>query len=421
MYVPENLQKAFGAKFEELIAEFAAGQGLIPEIDSIRSERFLARSVVPHVKKLSALFNRQESGKTTEEMQIRGLDPYWKESSNPAHLRLAYFLYFMPSNLFRVASVWAELGRLGFQWDSKNELRAIEFGAGPATGACGIAAAEQYSTGGLLPKTGSWALIEQDKSVLQLGCAWAEKYFAAGERDWGLRPFHKKVDLKSGLLPRNAPEFNLWVMSYFLNEIWENPAEAARVLLDSWERHLAEHGVVILVEPALKHQSRKLLELRQELVRLGTKKGCGWLKVLLPCLGHQDCGALKAEEDWCHEEVSWWRPSYFRIIDKMAALDRRSLPFSYLVVTRDSRPQNEILSTCSSAASFQRLVSPAYEIGQDLEFYLCGSEGKSRARLKQKLTGALEGGLLRGDILRDPEIRGDSASKRVESVKKVIR
>ncbi|HAR43577.1 MAG TPA: hypothetical protein DCS07_13270 [Bdellovibrionales bacterium] len=444
MHVPENLQKAFGDEFQELIGALAAERGLIPDAGSTRSERFMARSVVPHVKKLSALFNREEvlDQKEAEtarpakavkkerealdrsETQAKGLDPYWKESSNPAHLRLAYFLYFMPSNLFRVASVWAELARLGFRWpENQNELRAIEFGAGPATGACGIAAAERFSPLGL-PKSGSWALIEQDKAVLQLGCAWAEKYFPSGDRDWGIRPFHRKVDLTKGLLPRNAPSFNLWVMSYFLNEIWSDPAAAAKVLLDAWERHLTERGVVILVEPALKYQSRKLLQLRQELLLLAGRRGCDWLKILLPCLGHQECGALKADEDWCHEDVSWWRPPYFRIIDKMAGLDRRNLPFSYLVITRDSRPQEEILSALKQGAtpcSLHRLVSPCHGVGQDLEFYLCGKEGKSRARFKEKLAGDLEGGLGRGDILADARIRGDSASKRVESVKKVVR
>ena len=50
----------------------------------------------------------------------------------------------MPSNLFRVASVWSELGRLGYRWSPSNQkLKAIEFGSGPASGACGIAAAEK--------------------------------------------------------------------------------------------------------------------------------------------------------------------------------------------------------------------------------------------------------------------------------------
>ena len=36
-----------------------------------------------------------------------------------------------------------ELARFGFRWNCKGPLRAIDFGSGPATGACGIGAGEQ--------------------------------------------------------------------------------------------------------------------------------------------------------------------------------------------------------------------------------------------------------------------------------------
>src|SRR5689334_21009233 len=99
MQVPNTLSTAFGAEFQEWINQFAVEQQLLPDLSSLASPRFLSRSVVPHITKLSGMFNREEKD------QGSGLDPYWKQSSNPAHLRLAYFLYFMPSNLFRVASI----------------------------------------------------------------------------------------------------------------------------------------------------------------------------------------------------------------------------------------------------------------------------------------------------------------------------
>src|SRR5688500_10023607 len=101
MRVPVELSNAFGKDFEDLIAGFAVDQELMPEPEAISSVRFLSRSVVPHIQKLSSLFNR------VEKEQESGLDPYWKESSHPQNLRLAYFLYFMPCNLYRLAAVWA--------------------------------------------------------------------------------------------------------------------------------------------------------------------------------------------------------------------------------------------------------------------------------------------------------------------------
>lgn len=408
MRIPLSLSNAFTGPFDSLIAQFCASRGLIPDAESLASDRFLSRSVVPHVRKLSSLFNRLEE-------QTQGLAPYWKESANPGHLRLAYFLYFMPSNACRVAAIWSELARLGFRWPSEKPLRAIEFGAGPASGACGLAAGERHAPTGL-PAEATWALIEQDKATLELGREWVESWFPEqGFAGWGTRPFHRKLDPKAGFLPRSAPQFDLWLMSYFLNEMSESPAAIAASLLESWQRHLAEDGLVILVEPALRAESRRLLEIRREILLQREKRRIPELQVLLPCLGHQACGALAGEEDWCHEEVSWWRPTYFRSIDRMAELDRKTLPFSYLVLARSRKPLNEILPALGTRTS-HRLVSPAHFEGRDQEFFLCGQDGKKRARYKAHGETDPARELERGDVLGDAQVRGDARASRVDAI-----
>ena len=432
MKVSEPLSLAFGPgpEFENHLARFAVEEGLFPDVQDLQSPRYLARSIAPHIQKLSDLFNRidresevkPDRGKRLND-QGKGLNPYWKDSSKPAHLRLAYFLYFMPPNLFRVASVWSELARLGYRWP-KTEFRGIEFGAGPASGACGIAAGERYAPVGL-PKSGNWALIEQDKAILELGCKWAKSYFDylnPGTDTWDLRPFHRKIDVTQGFLPKSAPTFNLWLMSYYLNETEVPVAELAKTLVRDWTRHLADEGIVILVEPALKMQSRKLLELRSELLKERETQGADWLQVLLPCLGHQACGALAAPDDWCHEDVSWWRPPYFRKLDAMVGLDRKSLPFSYLVLVRSRRAREEILPALAgtSLEERQRLVSPAHAEGRELEFFLCGSEGKRRARYKPGKDSDPAADLQRGNILLGAQIRGDRNASRVSRIKKVV-
>lgn len=420
MKVPVSLSQAFDQAFEDQIASFAEEEGLLPENSVLSSKRFLARSVVPHVEKLSQLFNRLDEKNRDERgnaRQERGLDKYWKQSSNPANLRLAYLLYFMPCNLYRVASVWAELARLGYRWPahlgSHTSLKAIEFGAGPATGASGIAAGEAHAKAGV-PTSGSWALLEQDRAVLKLGVNWSSRYFASqGFSDWSVRPFHKSIDFSAPLLPANAPKFNLWVMSYFLNELTETPAQIADRLLQAWDAHLEEEGMVILVEPALKLQSRKLLEIRNELIARKSP-----MRVLLPCLGEQSCGALASPEDWCHEEVTWWRPPYLKKIDEMAGLDRKSLPFSYLVLAKTARSVEQVLPELKSSAtkSRYRLVSPSHKQGKDQEFFLCGEEGKRRTRTPLKKG---EEQLQRGDILLDADVRGNPEASRMERFKKV--
>lgn len=405
MKVPASLSQAFDEKFERLLAEVAASEGLLPAVEEIRARRFLSRSVAPHVERLTELFNRLEA-----EKQDAGLDKYWKKGSNPENLRLAYFLSFMPGNLYRMASVWCELSRLGFRWPTTGEastFRAVEFGAGPATGSAGILAGEAHAPVGL-PADGNFALIEQDRSTLRLG----ERFFEAWASHLGLppyttRPFHRKLELRQGWLPSSAPSFHLWLMSFVLNEFHESPEALASSLLKSWDRHLEPEGLAILVEPALRLQSRRILELRRAILE---QDRSGEFQVLLPCLGHQACGALADPEDWCHEEVAWWRPPYLRLLDELTGLDRKSLPFSYLVVIRSRRPRTEILPALARADRTHRLVSPAFKVGSDWEFYTCGTDdGKRRSRLKQA-----QGELARGSILVNAAIRGDVQASRIE-------
>ena len=421
MKAPEKLARAFGDDFEKQIAEFVQQEGLLPDLASLHSPRFISRSIIPHIVKLSSLFNRVKDGVTQD--QSSGLDPYWKSGSNPEHLRLAYFLYFMPCNLFRVASVWSELHRLGFSWPAQH-MRAVEFGAGPASGLCGVAAGEKYASLGL-PSNIDWALIEQDKAVLELGTKWAQRYLEfLGMQDWGLRTFHRKLEPeKRGFLPRTAPSFNLWLMSFYLNELELSADSLADLLLESWQRHLDEEGLVILIEPALKLQSRRLLELRKSLIQRIEQRKIDNLQVLLPCLGHQACGALSNPEDWCHEEVTWWRPPYFRKIDQMASLDRKTLPFSYLVIMKTKRKREEILPRLSGSdpAKRFRLVSPAHSEGKDLEFFICGQEGKKRARFHPQADQSTEEDpIQRGSILVETKIRGSEHASRIEEIEKKL-
>lgn len=440
MKIPVSLSTAFTDDYEKTLLQFLLDQEMIPDDLSFTSDRFLTRSVIPHVERMSMLFNRIEfdesqpsapapSPRTNSgrpmgpkkspfkkvKTERAGLDPYWKESSNPENFLLAYFLAFMPCNSARVAAVIAELARLGFRFPEMKSFRGIEWGAGPASGACGVAAGVAHSDIGI-PKTGNWALIEQDKGVLQLGEKWADTYFQSIHFDWSIRPFHRKVDWTRPLLPQAAPKFHLWLSSYFLNEVEIPLAELATRLVDNWEFHLEDEGLAVLVEPALKIQSRRLLELRAHLIREFTApRRKGKYQILLPCLGHQACGALAAENDWCHEEITWWRPKYMRKIDELAGLDRKTLPFSYLVIAKSGRTREELLPALGTAKA-DRLVSPAHSEGKDLEFFVCGQDGKRRARYRPE-TDEEGDEIQRGSILLDADLRGDSRASRVDSLK----
>jgi hypothetical protein len=374
MRVPAELATAFGAEFERELGAFLTEKELIVSPEEIGNERFLRRSIVPHVEKLSEMFNRLGEHRPEDAA-------YWKRSANPKNLRLAYLLSFMPCHLMRVASAWAELGRLGFRYPGDPaRARVLEIGAGPATGACGIAAGERF--GGIgLPPTVEVALMDQDRMSLELGAAWVSRFTASlGLTGWEQpKTFMRRIELKEGFLPRSAPKFDVIVMSYFLNEFSEPASEVARALHELCARHLSDEGALVIVDSALKAVSRKLLEVRAEILE---RPG---LQVLTPCLGHQACGALAAPEDWCHDVAVWWRPPYLRTLDTLSGLDRKALPLSHLVLSRSKRPLAELLSGLRGPAERRfRLVSPARKEGPFQRFYVCGQEGKFAGRTRDK-------------------------------------
>ncbi len=412
MRVPVPLVNAFKEEFEPLLSAFLEQEKLLPEGETLHSKRWMTRSVAPHVKALSSLFNRIE-GEQTDAIDE---ETYWTGSGSPKNRRLAYFLSFMPPNLFRVASIWSELHRLGFRWPfSKEEgFRGIEWGAGVASGACGVIAGERHAPLGM-PEQGNFALIEQSKAALQLGSRWFEHFSGPTIQ---ARPFHRRIDLSSSWLPSAAPKFHVFVFSYFLNESDVPAATLVERFLQTCENHLEDEGLVLISEPALRLQSRKLLEFRKALLEHpDMMSGRAGMKVLLPCLGHQSCGALAREDDWCHEEVSWWRPPYLRELDSMTGLDRKSLPFSYLVLQKTRKPLEEVLPALQGAPKDRyRLVSPSHSLSKRTsEFFVCGQEGKRRARMDLSGLREGEGAPDRGSILENTKIHGDPALSQITS------
>jgi hypothetical protein len=445
MQIPSKLAESFNETLNQALFESLKTSGLLTHIEDLASPRFLARSVKPHVERFSLLFNRLSAPEPEKERekpqdknakgnlkrfktrlsdsaQAEGLKNYWKTSQNRENFLLSYILGFMPGNAIRVGAVWAELRRVGFHFadsflDPTKPIQAIEFGSGPGSGAVGIGLGEAAAENRLF-KNWHWALIEQDRSILQFATEWVERAYREKDLSAQIRPFHRKIEAtETGFLPKNAPRFQLFLSSYFLNELSESPEVLADKLVHAWDRHLEEESIIILVEPALKVQSRSLLNLRKALLEKFAKeekrkKEPSPYHVILPCLGHQACGALAAPEDWCHEEVLWWRPPFLRAIDNLCGLDRKTLPFSYLVIAKSKRSRAELLPNIPEAT--HRLVSPTHSEGRDLEFYTCGEDGKRKVRYRT------EEELARGSILLDAELQGDRAATRLMNRPKFI-
>ena len=412
MIVGKALIHSLSDRFQAVVAETLLEQGWIDSPEQLSNPRFINRSVAPHIQKLLERYTIHKMA------EFEGTN-YWKLSSNPKNFRLAYFLHSFPQNLYRIAAIWGELHRHGYTFQQSEPLRGLDFGAGQGAACSGIALAETLYPCDL-PSFGHFALIEKDKGNLNFATLWCEKWFQEQANDWTVKNFHRDIDWQRGLLPRSAPSFNLWLMSYFLSEVLDGFDETqikefAETFMSSLETHLEMRGIVIISDSSLRPQSRQLLLLRQELIEIANKKNFDWFKILLPCLGTQACDALKDETDWCHEEVNWWRPSTVKMIDDSLDLKNISLPFSHLVIAKDDRPLHEILPKFHATQKLHRVVSEPKKMGGDFEIFTCGGEGKRRARISKSKVQSVS----RGSVLIEPEFKGSKEATRIMNVREI--
>jgi len=409
MQVREEITHYFRDSLLSRITDIATDEGLLSGPADLENDRFINRSIIPHIVKLSDLFNRKSSLETDPELEPDLQAHYWKESSNPKNLKLAYMLQFLPTNAYRVASVFSELNRLGWTLP-EGPTSWAEVGAGPGSGIIGALIAESIPGRNL--QLDQVALFEKNRQLLKT----AEKLIRSVLNDRNLAAKklflnHGVIDLKSTWFPKSA-KYDVIIASYFLNEFTDSPRDVANSIRRNANKHLKKDGILVIVEPALKKYSRKLLEIRKELIQ---KDG---LKILTPCLGHQACGALAEMDDWCHEEVLWMRPQVTRKIDRLTGLNSKSLSFSYLVISNSVADQKKIL-TRLPGDTLRRLVSPARERKGILEFYTCGPDGKHRMRKSAEKISADKKTLLRrekkpiptelerGDIIHATKFKSD--------------
>jgi Mitochondrial small ribosomal subunit Rsm22 len=189
------------------------------------------------------------------------------------------------------------------------------------------------------------------------------------------------ADLSRGLPPVEG-RFDLIVAAHLLNELFPDlplaeqvDARARRVL--AWSRALlAEDGLLVLVEPALRETSRALLAVRDRLL--------GWgLHVVAPCFWSGPCPALARERDWCHDTAP----------GSPGGVSGTRIDFSYLALSPvPARP---------ATPEVFRIVSDALVEKGRLRFYGCGPAGRHPlVRLDRHATpaNAAMGTLARGDV-----------------------
>lgn len=278
----------------------------------------------------------------------------------------AYFVYFTSANvlkLYRPLQEWAVNTEPSFP------LRICDVGCGPGTGLLGITG-WKHARGVSVPV--HYTGIDRSGSAVRF----SRKIHDALSRTVppSLREeilscefIHGDLD---GMPNRLQDTFDLVLVMNTLNEL---SREKQRAFFDCLPTLLSPRGFLLLVEPAHRIASRRLLEARNHLVE------SGWT-VYSPCFRQEYCPALEQERDWCHTEDAWTRPAFLRLLDRHTGSVKLTLKYSYMLLNR----HGETLASRLGLANLERVVStPFHEKGR-LRLFTCGSKGRHLMELNRR-------------------------------------
>lgn len=256
--------------------------------------------------------------------------------TSDAH-RLAYMAVRMPATFAAVSKALAQLGE-EFQPES-----LLDLGAG--TGSAAWAATES------LDSLQRFTLIEQDRSLIELGRKLAEGSEALRFADWQAANLRMQAEF--------APH-DLVICSYSLGEI--EAAAANKILKAAWQ---AANQILLLVEPGTTKGFATILAAREQLIEAGAS-------IIAPCPHHESCPMPTDGSDWCHFSARFDRTSLHRRL-KGGSLGYEDEKFSYLAVAKHS------VTSETARVIRHPLSQPGF-----IQLQLCTPEGLQTAKITKR-------------------------------------
>lgn len=310
-------------------------------------------------------------------------DGFQRRTPNEDRYSDAYLAYNFPSNMMKVISVMREIGILHpSAFPDRDRYDVLDIGCGEGAGMFGFFFARNEIPGFEFSLRG----IESSPKMLAK-CLTIADHLAS-----------RHANLRISLTRRRlAPPLEREIDGIYdailcVNSLAEIIPDGplASGLIAGLTRRLKPDGIIVVIEPALKIFARRLMALRDEIVK--TQK----LRVILPCLHDAACPLLRiaSRDEWCHETREWEPPAY--LLDLNRGLNREidRLKYSYLVMTR--------ARTAEPATKAYRVVSRRIKEKGKTKCYLCGAEGRFemvRLDKDRSESNAAFDGIRQGDIV----------------------
>lgn len=246
--------------------------------------------------------------------KLNKMGTYFKQKEYAA----AYLVFIFPQSLLKIFLVMQEIAALcNKRFSDKSSVNIIDLGSGMGPSTFGIF---EYFKRNQINKMQYYELVEKNEFPIYINKLIAEdkNYFINAQFNI------VKSDLinYANNLKKKA---DIIILSLVLSELMSKsePANLIKNLINKLE----DDGIIIIMEPALKKCSHRLISLRNKIIK--------WeIGIYAPCLSNNLCELENNEKQWCFKEIAWEPPIYMQYINRKLYRDINKLKFSYLILAK---------------------------------------------------------------------------------------
>jgi signal transduction histidine kinase/2-polyprenyl-3-methyl-5-hydroxy-6-metoxy-1,4-benzoquinol methylase len=230
----------------------------------------------------------------------------------------AYFAYNFSQNFMKMLIIIDKLHNLYGIPLSKDTLKILDLGCGDGAGMFGIFwALKKLTAESKFCLTG----VDLSRNLLNR-CEKIGNWFEKNNSDLDIELVRETI---SSFISRSRNEYDFIVLTNVLNEIFPSESIPASFVKSLYNR-LTTNGLIIIIEPALRKLTRRLMQLHDDCIIDGS------CYTLLPCLHNKPCPGLTRTNEWCHQSIKWIPPDYLKILNQKLFRKIEYLKFSYLIL-----------------------------------------------------------------------------------------
>jgi ribosomal protein RSM22 (predicted rRNA methylase) len=231
--------------------------------------------------------------------------------------RSAYWAYFAPRNMGRVAFLLNQLQNEGHFEDLPPNPYVVDLGSGPLVGVAAYALRFPQSNVEFLA-------VDQSRQMLIEGRDYFSKYFPKEKMPVKIVSANLKGSVKAWGSRRPA---DLVVIANVLNEFGapKRTLEQRIHFLEQVQSFIKPGGYLLIIEPAQRIASQGLSLVRD------SWRGGRYMSLKAPCMSLQECPMGPHRSSWCHTSFFWEQPEHLvKLMDELG-FQKNPLSLSYLL------------------------------------------------------------------------------------------